>query len=242
MNYKINFINNFTTAGLIIALIISGCSNEPLPKKIAPKELKLYKAYIRKGREAYKQKNNINNFSESIRYYDSALAIAENYDIDTLKEWVYQNIGKSFEAWNQQPDKTVYYYKKAIQYGLKCNDFPSRLGWLQIILAESYNKAHDTLNTIKTIKECDQYLTRNLNPGNDTLNNYYTELAFIAAKVKNYSYSLYLSKKVANPDNVVNERINYKSHQTLTRCLLHLYYLHSEMPAWIDSTKKINVI
>ena len=206
MNYKINFINNFTTAGLIIALIISGCSNEPLPKKIAPKELKLYKAYIRKGREAYKQKNNIN------------------------------------EAWNQQPDKTVYYYKKAIQYGLKCNDFPSRLGWLQIILAESYNKAHDTLNTIKTIKECDQYLTRNLNPGNDTLNNYYTELAFIAAKVKNYSYSLYLSKKVANPDNVVNERINYKSHQTLTRCLLHLYYLHSEMPAWIDSTKKINVI
>jgi two-component sensor histidine kinase len=213
-------------------LLLSSCNPKPLPKTISKKEEDRFYNYLDTGDSIYALRNHLNNFAESMRYFDSAVAIAEQYDIDSLKRDAYVYVAKGYDAWNQDPYKTVYYYGKAIEYGNKINDTSFAM-YTSVLWASSYSKTHDSIGTINAIKKVESTYKNSL------YDNDYVELAYTAAMVKNYAYALELSKKIRRPEKIADRVLNYKAHQTLTQCMLYLYYLHTDMPAWIDSTKNL---
>lgn len=227
MNIKLKYI-----VGLI-ALFGIACNTKPPLQKITPKIEDSINHYLDIGDSVFLIRGGITNYAESIKYYDSAINIAEQYDNDSLKQDIYLCIARAYQGWGKKPEKTVYYFQKAIESSIKINDKDVYPVWTAI-LAEAYVRAKDSANAIKTLQLCETY--DSLADRYYTKDDYYTQLAYVAALCKNYEYAQKYSQKVSDPASVVNQAIDFRNRQIITQCILHIYYLHTNILQWIDST------
>lgn len=225
---------------IVIALLFcAACNTKQTQQKITPAIKDSIYRYLDIGDAKFLQRNHINNYAESIKYYDSAVALTELYSInsnDTLLEDVYSSIARAYQGWGKKPEKTVFYYKKVVEASLNKQDKDGYPFWT-LILADAYQGAKDSANAIKTLQVCETY--DSLADRIYTKDQYYTEMAYVAALCKNYEYAQKLSNRVKNPELVTNEAIDFKKRQILTQCILHIYYSHTNIPEWIDSTRSI---
>lgn len=228
-------INVFFIVGFM-GLFFMACNSKPKFKKATKPVIDSIFGYLGKGDSVYALKNHIDNFAVSIRYYDTAAQIANQYDNDSAKRFANHSIGNAYDAWNLMPEKTVYYYNLALQNARDLND-STVIAYTDLLLAHAYMKAGDSAKAIEACERCsNDEIPKAVAIVHDRYNN---ELAYIAALVKNYPYSLKYSTKVKHPELIKNSNLNYKSHQTITQLMLHLHYLHTDMPAWIDSAKNM---
>jgi two-component sensor histidine kinase len=148
----------------------------------------------------------------------------------------YATIATAYDAWNQQPQKTVDYFEKTKAYALKVHDTES------IVIAGIYMASASLKNkdTAQAIQLCHNLTTQYFKSLDSTLRQQlYVEAAYICACAKNYAASLEYSSKVQNPDGITNDFVNFKSHQIITNIYTHLYYTHTDMNSRIDSLKTV---
>lgn len=103
------------------------------------------------------QRNHINNYAESIKYYDSAVALTEQYSINsnnTLLEDAYSSIARAYQGWGKRSDKTIFYYNKVLQTSIIRQDKDAYPFW-SLILADAYQVAKDFANAIKALQVCE---------------------------------------------------------------------------------------
>ncbi len=220
------------TIWLLLPLCFLSCNNQKNPTQ---KDVDIFFSYLDKGDSVFSLKSKVENFATAIRYFDTAAMIAEQYDVDSLKGYAYIFIGRAYDAWNKQPKKTIEYFILARKY-VPSVKRTQDIALSDILLAHAYKKINDSANAIKTCEECDRHIADNSFRLRDP---FYVELAYIAASFKNYALSYQYTGKVKFPEKIKNESINFKAHQTATEVILHLHYLHTDMPAWLDSTKSI---
>ena len=235
MKYLHHYIT-ITVGLLLLTLLLFTISCKNTLNNPSHKEIDNFFRYLDKGDSVFALKNKVENFAVSIKYFDSAAMIADKYDVDSLKAYANLFIGRAYDAWNREPQETIEYFKKARQYVPSVNRTQDQT-LVDILLAHAYKKINDSANAVNTCIICDK---EDMTGKDFELKDaFYVEIAYIAASFKNYPLSNQYTSKVQYPDKIKNESINFKAHQTATQVILHLHYLHTDMPAWLDSTKSI---
>ncbi|MFA9188454.1 response regulator [Flavobacterium magnesitis] len=65
----------------------------------------------------------LNEFKRAIFYYNKALVYATKADNNTIKHWLYNNLGNVYCFDEKQFDKGLFYYQKCLKYSKKEGDF-----------------------------------------------------------------------------------------------------------------------
>ena len=120
--------------------------------------------------EAHKMKNdvlmakaynliglNFEEFSdaeEAIIYYDKALVHANKVDNDSIKDWIYNNLGNVYTYRKINFQKGIEYYKKGLVYSIKIKD-SSEITYTKLNIVSAYfaiNKFKEGIDYLESSK------------------------------------------------------------------------------------------
>ncbi|MFM2388080.1 MAG: hypothetical protein RL660_2837 [Bacteroidota bacterium] len=84
-------------------------------------------------------------YANALLHYDSALQVAKISNNDYLLAISYNSVGKAYEAWNQNPEKTLEYFALAIQHYKRHGKMPYDEKYTRFLMAHAYmkNKAYN---------------------------------------------------------------------------------------------------
>ena len=96
---------------------------------------------------------------KSIEYYNSALEHAKLTSNDTIKDWIYNNLGNVYTIEKVNVNKGIDYYKKALTYSLKVND-STEIIYTKLNLVSAYFTIKNFKEGIVYLNECNDYVTK----------------------------------------------------------------------------------
>lgn len=138
------------------------------------------------GDSVYAQKKGYRSFARAQQYYDRAQALADrSQDTLLLAEAVFAR-GRVYDAWNQQPQKTVAYFGQATALFARLPAQRHRYFYAKYLLAHAYEKVPDSLRTVQVLRQ----LRRELAGQPDSLLRQVpstVEMALAATQVRNYA-------------------------------------------------------
>ncbi len=137
--------------------------------------------------------------NKSVTYYNNALKHAKLTSNDTIKDWIYNNLGNVYTFEKNDSDKGIDYYKKALTYSLKIND-STELNYTKLNLVCAYFRVKNFKDGIVFLDECKSYVNRKGELEakislNSYYGNYYSSLNQNAKAEKYYIEAVQLSKK-----------------------------------------------
>jgi two-component sensor histidine kinase len=191
---------------------------------------------IRKGNDIYATKSGFSAYTISMLYYDSAWKIAQKPQNNLLLCVTYFAKGRAYDAWNNEPQKILQYYKLAEEcYSKMPTKFEKAL-YLKHLVAHSYDKARDTTNCIATLAE----LYNTILPLPDSTKkklNFISELALISTKVNNYTLADSILNNLTKRKWIKNdpESIDYLNHYYLTKSRIDVYGNRNTTTKYLDS-------
>jgi signal transduction histidine kinase/CheY-like chemotaxis protein/Tfp pilus assembly protein PilF len=101
-----------------------------------------------------------NEFSDSkraVEFYKKALKYANHTENDTLKDWIYGNLGSVFYYDNIDIDKGIKFYKIALQYADKVG-VTEQMNYDKLNLASAYFTKKDFKTGIRYINEIEKFI------------------------------------------------------------------------------------
>ena len=137
--------------------------------------------------------------NKSVIYYNNALSHAKLTSNDTIKDWIYNNLGNVYTFEKIDVDKGIDYYKKALTYSLKIND-STELIYTKLNLVSAYFRIKNFKDGIIYLDECKSYVNRKGELEakislNSYYGNYYSSLNQNAKAEQYYNEAVQLSKK-----------------------------------------------
>jgi two-component sensor histidine kinase len=225
---------------LIITLIYflyacKGESDNSLIKEQDPTDI--FRRLLEKGNEVYAERSGLKSFSKSLNYFDSALYMADTSSNLGWKKSAFISIGRVYDAWNNEPEKTIYFYSKGFELATK--GFPL-VEYIDagFLTAHALYKAgyYDSsiLLVRKLLYDCDTTSDLYIK------NNYLPQLAFISTKVGIYELADSCIKSIPQGALIENGNYNAKDAFRISNTILHLYYYpDSNRHAWLDTLQTI---
>ena len=137
--------------------------------------------------------------NKSVIYYNNALSHAKRTSNDTIKDWIYNNLGNVYTFEKIDANKGIDYYKKALSYSLKIND-STELIYTKLNLVSAYFRIKNFKDGIVYLDECKSYVNRKGELEakislNSYYGNYYSSLNQKAKAEQYYNEAVQLSKK-----------------------------------------------
>ena len=111
--------------------------------------------------------------NKSITYYDYALVHAKLTNNDTIKDWIYNNLGNVYSVQKIDVLKGINFYKKALTYSEKIND-SSEINDTKLNLVGAYFSVNKYDEGLKYLSECQNFVnTKGGLEAKISLNSYY---------------------------------------------------------------------
>lgn len=101
-------------------------------------------------------------FSEAkhaISFYQKALQHASKIENDSLKDWIYSNLGSAYYFNKIDVKKGIDYYKLSLRYATKIND-SVQITYTKLNIASAYFSIEEFQKGIRYIKETQDYINR----------------------------------------------------------------------------------
>lgn len=96
---------------------------------------------------------------KSIDYYNNALNCARLTNNDTIKDWIYNNLGNVYTIQKNDVNKGIDYYKKALIYSLKVDD-STEIIYTKLNLVYAYFSIKNFKEGVVYLNECNDYVTK----------------------------------------------------------------------------------
>lgn len=224
---------------LLLVVLLSNCKQKPL-KLSNPtaytKDCTLVVSYIVKGNKVYAEKSGYEAFAKSMLFYDSAYQLAQKSHDTLLMGASYFALGRAYDAWNKDPQKTIAYYSLAAKYYEKLPDRLQRALYLKHLVAHAYDKVHDSANTVNTITNLYNQIQALPDSIKKTLD-FTTEMALIATEVKNYTLANQILNNISNRATIINDKetYDYLNHYYLAKARLAVYKEGVTTSPYLDS-------
>lgn len=194
---------------------------------------------IKKGDSAYAEKLSFLSFAVAKRYYDSAGYIAEKInDSIMIAEAIFAN-GRVYDAWNKEPQKTIYFFTKAAEMMSRQPAKYLRSIYAKHLTAHAYDKIKDSVNAYRILEELYAEILTKPDSVKKKMN-FIPEMALIATEIKNYQLAekiltnLYRRNWIGNDP----ETYNYADHYYLTKSRIALNNSEFSSP-YLDSLENI---
>lgn len=219
----------------LLVLNIQSCT-DPIdePKTISQKEIQ---AYIQKGWKIYGEKNNTESFTESILYFDTALELSKALKDSIQIGNAYFAKGAVYDAWNQDKDKTIEYFKASYHILSQVpHSNPVKRIYIHHLIAHAYEKKGDSMQAIEYINE-----TLNLfKKQPDSIQSqcdFIVQLALIASKVSDYKLAENIITRECNRAGIKNDSLSYYylDNYYLTRARIDIYAKKKSNSPYLDS-------
>lgn len=97
--------------------------------------------------------------NKSITYYDYALEHARLTNNDTIKDWIYNNLGNVYSVQKIDIERGINFYKKALSYSEKIND-SSEINDTKLNLVSAYFSINKFKEGIKYLDECKEFVNK----------------------------------------------------------------------------------
>ncbi len=191
---------------------------------------------IRAGNAAYARKQGMGSISASQQFFDSAQTLAlRTQDTLLLASAVFAQ-GRVYDAWNQEPQKTVVTFRRAAALYRHLPAQRVRYYYVRHLVAHAYDKVPDSTGAVTELRA----LARELDPLPDTLLRqlpFTVEMALIATQVHNYPLADSILRRFGRRDWIRNDSTTYDYlyHYYLTRARLDLYLHRRPAAPYLDS-------
>lgn len=238
------FLTPVVAALLCIGGCMSGAAGGDAAKHAYPADSAarktLFEHYIDTGNAFYAEKAGYSSFQKSLRYFDSAQALA-NYTGDTpmLADAVFAR-GRVYDAWNKEPQKTIEYFSEAAAL-LKTipGEYTDYL-YVRQLVAHAYEKARDTAGAAGVLRGMYAELIKTPQAARDTLS-FLSEGALIATEVGAYTLADSILHHLTRRAVIANdsETYNYLDHYYLTQARVDAYWRRPAHLPYLDSLASV---
>lgn len=220
---------------------LSGCIPGENKRKNDPADKTTYRTlfdnYIKKGNEEYAKKEGYGSFHKSLVYFDSAQAMAEKHqDTIMIIDAIFAR-GRVYDAWNKEPEKTVYYFKTAadLLQRQETRYYP-RYMYLRQLVAHAYEKMGDTANALDELRQIYIELSQLKPTDRDSLN-FIPEMALIATQIGVWPLADSVLKNLTNRALIRNDpdTYNYLDHYYLSCNRLDIFWKGKQYSPYTDS-------
>ncbi|MNU17081.1 putative sensor histidine kinase pdtaS [compost metagenome] len=215
------------------------CTQEGKPARNLQQQEAVFFVLLHKGDSVYAQKKNYTTFAHSLKYYDSAQIIAEQSHNTRLKAEALFAKGRIYDAWNKEPQRTIYYFKEAAAlFGTLPDQYPRYL-YVQQLVAHAYDKINDSVHAVEILRNLyDTLLTR------DTAfrkqQGYISQMALISSEVRNYALADSILDNLFRRTWIHNDpdTYNYLDNYYLTRSRIDVYHYGLQQSPYLDSLEQ----
>jgi two-component sensor histidine kinase len=192
------------------------------------------------GNTVYAQKSGYDAFAKSMLCYDSAFQIAQKSQDTLLMAASYYALGRAYDAWNKDPQKTIAYYTLAADYYEVLPEKLYRAFFLKHLVAHAYDKVQDSANTIKTLTALYNKIITLPDSTKKTLD-FTTEMALISSEVKNYTLTQQILNNLTTRATIINndESYDFLNHYYLTKARLAVYADKATASPYLDSLEYV---
>jgi len=196
--------------------------------------------YLEKGDEFYAKKSSLRTFLNSRNYYDTAAMIAHYLQDTVLIAESTFAIGRVYDAWSNEPDMTVRYYKKAAELYGGIDSLHNIYLYLKFHVAHAYAKANDTVACIQEINEFCGILDT-MESGRRQRIRYLPELAMTCTDVGAYPLAIRILNDYTIPSQVKNDSLtlNHRDHYIMTRAKIEVLYQKRPPYHYLDTLEMI---
>lgn len=206
--------------------------------EIEKKDYERVKMLISTGDSIYAQRGKYSNFSNALIFYDSANTILKRMDKPIANAVCYYKIGNVYIAWNKEPEKTVFYYKKSLDIFKTLPDFKVPYYNVLYILAHAYDKEkmNDSIHCIQTLEQFKYEIEQEPKQFIDSLY-FLPDLSWVAANNGNYKFADEFIKKYVKREKLVNDisSNNYLDHYYITKARIDTYNKRIKNSPYLDS-------
>ncbi len=199
-----------------------------------------FKAVIDAGDSVYAEKKGLRSFSQSLKYFDAAQAIADSSgDTLLIAEAAFAK-GRVYDGWNKEPQKTIEYFSRAASLLKKVPGKQKRYLYAQHLVAHAYDKVKDSAHAVAVLHEMFREMAALSDSGRKALP-FIPEMALIATEVRAYpladSILRHLTKRswIANDANTYD----YLNHYYLTQSRLDAYWRRPVHSYYLDSLHQL---
>lgn len=194
------------------------------------------------GDSIYRKGISIQTFVQSLKYYDSAQAIADRSgDTMMLAETAYAK-GRIYDAWGREPDKILHYYSLAASYFKTQPRQYHRYIFQKYLKIHAYAKNRDTVNARKELqymyaelleKRDDTFLQRKMR--------FVPELALISAEIGYYPMAVDILANLRPRALIVNVpgSMDHLYHYYVTQAILDAEYKKVVHSAYLDTLNRV---
>ena len=203
----------------------------------APTDTAAFHAFIKKGNTAYAEKAGYSSLIKSLRYFDSAQAIAEQSRQVSLLAIAAAARGRVYDAWNREPQKTIALFAQASTLFRQAGE-EQRALYYQLLLAHAYDKTGDSLRTTTLLRQMLGEL-KDRDTAFPHKNDFLSELVLIATQVRAYSLADSLLHHLTRRQWIVNDpgSYNFLDHYYLAQSRLDIHWRHLRETPYLDSLK-----
>ena len=214
-------------AGLLLGLLPLVAFQQGPARPAGPPPLLAaeFRQLLRRGDSVYAEKKGYRSFTDAQRYYDRARLLAERSgDSLLLAEAVFAK-GRVYDAWNEEPAKTVTYFEQAARLFRRRPAAWRRYFYARYLVAHAYDKIPDSLRTVQTLRS----LRTELLARPDSVRRQVpatVEMALTATEVHNYALADSLLRQLVHRPGVRNDpdTYNYLDHYFLAQARLDVHY------------------
>lgn len=195
---------------------------------------------IKKGDRIYSQKSSYAGFLQSMELYDSAWQIANSsHDTSLIATTVFAK-GRAYDAINNNPQKTIDYYKEAAKlYAILPGNYITSL-YIKHLVAHSYDKVNDSINCVKILQELYNEIQRR--PDSIKKQMHFTaEMALISTQVRNYDLADSTLTGLTKREWIKNEitEYDYLNHYYITKARLDVFKNKIFNSPYLDSVESV---
>lgn len=222
-----------------LAVVFIACGGNNKPANFAADAL-LVKKFIRTGDSIYATKSSYTTFLKSMQCYDSALQAAENsHDTALIAVAVFAK-GRAYDAINNNPQKTIDYYKEAARLYSTLPDKYIEALYIKHLVAHSYDKVNDSIHCITVLKE----LYNEILPKPDTLKQqmkFTAEMALVSTEVRNYKLAEEILAGLTKREWIKNDstEYDYLDHYYLTKARTEVLRDKNTKSLYLDSVEYV---
>jgi two-component sensor histidine kinase len=205
----------------LFIILIASCTFTP-PKKLATYD-EVYKEVERLqyiGDSIYQQKSSIENFNESMIWYDSAYKISVEYNDTISIASILIAKGRVYDAWGAEPKKTFDYYNQGADYSIALNDTESVVV-AKCLASHALASTKDSIATINYIRVPLKILDGYTHKYKEHLK---AMLAYEATCVNNFSLADSIINNLQNVDSINNAFLDFKSKLIIAGARVDLAY------------------
>lgn len=94
---------------------------------------------------------------EAIQYYDKALMHASKTNNDSIKDWIYNNLGNVYTYRNINFQKGIDYYKKGLDYSIKIKD-STEIVYTKLNIVSAYFASNDYKKGLEFLENSKKYV------------------------------------------------------------------------------------